>query len=203
MCSNVCGQLIVVWYLLHTRWNKKSHDDHVRVVTVQYYTQATVLWCKPRYEFSHLIFMCSHMWQSPLVQWIGWCGLMVNTRTVDIHYDYSRYTKRSKSWNFTKGLHSANGFLFIIDIRDNMTIVRHSKPFHNLLRITREWVITSLTPRFLVALFPVLHYSCHQLAVQVVVRKPGSISHMLIAHIMCKALQACKQVAVLEDWEWS
>lgn len=112
MCSNVCGQLIVVWYLLHTTWNKKSHDDHVRVVTVQYYTQATILWCKPRYEFSHLIFMCSHMWQSPLVQWIGWCGLMVNTRTVDIHYDYSRYTKKSKSWSFTKGLHSANGFLF-------------------------------------------------------------------------------------------
>ena len=94
-----------------------------------------------------------------------------------------------------RGFTQLMDFFSIIDIRDNMTIVCHSKPFHNLLRITREWVITSFTPRFLVALFPVLHYSCHQLAVQVVVRKPGSISHVLIAHIMCKTLQACKQVA--------
>lgn len=142
--------MVVVWYLLHTRWNKKF------LMTMWELWQ---LWqLHSGYSFMHgagtVCGIWCHMWQSPLVQWIGWCGLMVNTRTVDIHYDYSRYTKKSKSWSFTKGLHSANGFLSIIDIRDNMTIVRHSKPFHNLLRITREWVITSLSPTLLVALFP-------------------------------------------------
>ena len=30
-------------------------------------------------------------------QWMPWCGLLINTRTLEVRSDYSRYTKKSES----------------------------------------------------------------------------------------------------------
>ena len=54
------------------------------------------------------------------VQWIPWCGLLFNTRTLDVQTDFSRYIGK--------------------DISNSMTIVCHSKPFQSLKQKTIQAV---------------------------------------------------------------
>ncbi|KAL5496927.1 hypothetical protein EMCRGX_G013305 [Ephydatia muelleri] len=63
------------------------------------------------------------------VQWIPWCGLLINTQTLDMQTDFSRYIGK--------------------DIRNSMTIVCHVKPFQSLKQKTIQAVKLKCHPLLL------------------------------------------------------
>ncbi|XP_064401620.1 telomerase reverse transcriptase-like isoform X2 [Halichondria panicea] len=60
------------------------------------------------------------------VEWVKWCGLLLNTKTLDVMADFSIYTSKN--------------------IRDNMTIALHSKHFSYLRHFSRRIIRLKCMP---------------------------------------------------------
>ena len=112
--------------------------------------------CKPKRPYSrHLYIHCI----ISTVQWIPWCGLLINTKTLDMQADFSRYVGKGLCLCTCDALDQHIYIYIHVDIRDNMTIVCHSKPLQSLKQKTIQYVLCTVCTVYIYMLMNYLLYT--------------------------------------------